>query len=201
MLKKTKVLQYFSCNQENFLTGQEVYLDNVNLEVVKVYTYLGIRLDSWLSMKDHLDYLYRAAMSMVFALAHIRKYIDTRSSLLIFKAHILSRVEYGSELCIGANKVHLDRLQKLINKSSRICLYKPRDSNVFDMHVEAKLLPLKICRNIASMKLMFGRIRDKKLPLVTTHKRARTRGDFYLKLPIPFPNSSWFQRSVTYLTI
>lgn len=71
-----------------------------------MYTYLGIRLDSHLSMKDHLNHLYRPAMSMVFTLANIRKYIDTKTALLIFKAHILSRVEYGSELCIGANKVY-----------------------------------------------------------------------------------------------
>lgn len=147
--KKTKILPYFSGIGDNYLSGQKIYIGDENL---------GIRLESGLTMKDLLDHRYRAARSMVFTLANIRKYIDTKTAVLIFKAHILSRVEYGSELCVGANNIYLERLQKLINKSLRICLLRLRDSNVYDIHVGAKVLPLKIRRNIALMKLMFSRI-------------------------------------------
>lgn len=145
-------------------------------------------------MKNHLDHLYRAAASMVFSLSHIRKYIDTSTAVLIFKAHILSRIEYRSVLCSGANKSHLERLQKLINKSLRICLLKPRDANVYDMHLEAKLLPQSIRRNISLMKLMFGKIMDEKPNVSIITDRVRTRGDVQLKIPIPFPRSSWFHK-------
>lgn len=196
--KKTKILPYFSSNRDNFLKDHKVYIGKESLEMVNVYTYLGIRVDAHLTMKDHLDHLYRAARSMVFTLANIRKYVDTRTAVLIFKAHILSRVEYGSELCIGANKIYLDRLQKLVNKSLRICLLRSRDSNVFDMHVEVKVLPLKIRRNISLMKLMFSRILDERPNFLSSNRRSRTRGDQFQNLIIPFPKSSSFLKSVAY---
>lgn len=70
---------------------------------------VAIRLDSQLTMKTHLEHLYRATVPMVYTLAHIRKFVDTSTVVLIFKAHILSRLEYGSALCIGANNIYLDR--------------------------------------------------------------------------------------------
>lgn len=81
---------------------------------------------------------------MVYSLASIRKYIDEKTAVLIFKAHILSRLEYGSALCVGANNLYLDKLQKVVNKSLRICLYESREANVVDMHPRSKVLPLKI---------------------------------------------------------
>lgn len=110
----------------------------------------------------------------------------------------MSRIEYGSVLCIGANKVYLECLQKLINKSLRICLLKPSDSNVYDLHVEAKILPQNIRRNIALMKLIFCKAKEEQPVIITPNVRVRTRGDSYLKIPVPFPRSSWFHKSVTY---
>lgn len=74
--------------------------------------------------------------------------------MVIFKAYILSRLEYGSLLCTGANRSYLDKLQKLMNLSLRYCVRKNYDSNVYDMHIEAKVLPLSVRGNIALMKLM-----------------------------------------------
>lgn len=99
-IKKTKVLPYYSVRQRNFLEGCAIKINDVALEQVKNYTYLGIRLDSNLSMKGHLEHLYRAALPMVYSLANIRKFINNKTAVLIFKAHILSRLEYGSALCV-----------------------------------------------------------------------------------------------------
>lgn len=191
-------MPYLTGTRGNSLEGHKICINDETLELVNVYTYLGIRLDSRLTMKNHLDHLYRAATSMVFSLSHIRKYIDTNTAILIFKAHILSRIEYGNVLCIGANNTELERLQKLINKGLRICLLKPCDANVYNMHIEAKLFPQSIRRNIALMKLMFGITLDENPNVSSAGERVRTRGDDHSKIMIPFPRSSWFHRSVSY---
>lgn len=115
-IKKTKALPYQSGNLNNWLEGHVIHINGEILEYVNMYTYLGLSLDSQLTIKNHLEHLYRAAILMVFSLASIRKYIDTRTAILIFKAHILSRLEYGSVLCTGVNKIYLDQLQKLVKK-------------------------------------------------------------------------------------
>lgn len=197
-IKKTKVLPYYSARQKNFLEDHVIKINKQALEQVKVYTYLGIRLDSNLSMKNHLDHLHRAALPMLYSLANIRKFIDTRTAVLVFKAHILSRLEYGSALCVGANNLHVERLQKLVNKSLRICFYGARDANVVDMHLKARILPLKVRRNIALMKIMYGRILNERNSISVNKSCTRTRGSIYPRLEIPFPKSESFRRSVTY---
>lgn len=111
---------------------------------------------------------------------------------------ILSRLEYGSALCVGANNLYLDRLQKLVNRSLRICLHESRDANVVRMHLNVKILPLKIRRNIALMKLMFGRIISKKFDIQAETHKVGTRGNKYVKLNIPFPKTEFFRKSLTY---
>lgn len=88
----------------------------------------------------------------MFSLFNIRTCVDTKTAVLIFKAHALSRIKYGGVLCIGANNSYLELLQKLINKCLRICLHNPIDANIYELHVEAKVLPLRVWRNTALMK-------------------------------------------------
>lgn len=196
-IKKTKILPYFSKRQGNFLLHNQVKIDNQGLECVDNYTYLGIKVDSSLTMSKHIDHLFNSALIMVFTLCKIRPYIDTHTAILIFKAHILSRIEYGSVFCIGANKSSLDRLQKLVNRSLRICLRKPRDSSVFGLHTEAKVLPLRIRRNIVLMKLLY-KLAYKGQEAVSRVTGARTRSTASINLPIPFPKTEWFRRNIAY---
>lgn len=129
-IKKTKVLPYYSNRQGNFISDNQIKTNNKGLECDDSYTYLGIKVDSGLTMTKNIDHLFRSALTMMFTLYKIRPYIDTRTAILIFKAHVLSRIECGSVFCIGANKSSLDRLQKLVNRSLCICLKRLNDSNV-----------------------------------------------------------------------
>lgn len=97
-----------------------------------------------------------------------------------------------------ANNLYLDRLQKLVNKSLRICLRESRDANVVGMHLNAKVLPLKIRRNIALLKLMFSRIISDRNSVSMANPGIRTRGSVIAKLDIPFPKSETFRKSFTY---
>lgn len=151
-IKKTKILPYYPQRSDTFLPNYVIKIDGVGLESVDSYTYLGILIDSGLTMTNNIDHLFCSALTMVFTLYKIRPYIDEHTAILIFKAHILSRVEYGSVFCIGANKVHLDKLQKLVNRNLCICLRKPRDFSVFQMHISAKFLPLRIRRQMVLIK-------------------------------------------------
>lgn len=152
---KSKFFYYSSTKQGNFLEGRHISLNGKDLEFVTQYVYLGVRLNNLLNFNDHLKHLYSSALQMFYSLYKIRKFIDCKSAVTIFKSFILSRLEYGSIFGIESNASTVRKLQKLVNKCLRICFKLPRDSNVFDMHTHAKLLPLCVRRNIQLMKLMF----------------------------------------------
>lgn len=78
-------------------------------------------MDSQLSFNCHAEHLYQSAVNMVFTLKCIRLFIDKNTAIIIFKAHSISRLEYGSLFCIGSNMSKIRKLQVLMNRSLRIC--------------------------------------------------------------------------------
>lgn len=86
--------------------------------------------------------------------------MSKKTAVIIFKSFILSRFEYGGIFCIGSNAGMIDRLQKLVNRCLRFCIKLPFDYNVAEIHIIAKLLPLKIRRNISLLKIMFEESQD-----------------------------------------
>lgn len=92
-IKKSKIMMFHSINQQNMLLNRNVYLNGIKLEIVEEFVYLGIRLDSQLSFNSHVDHLFHSAMNMIFTLKTIRPFVDKNTALIIFKAHILSRLK------------------------------------------------------------------------------------------------------------
>lgn len=148
-------------------------LNGCKLECVATYTYLGIIIDCNLSLNQTIDKLFNSAISMVYMLGKIRQFIYTKTAVIILKSHILSQLEYGSILAIGANKGYLDKVQKLINRSLRICYKKPIDTRVYELHVMGKILPLRIRRQIGISKLMFQVLTEKESVELWTERTER----------------------------
>lgn len=194
-------MTYQSNRQNSCLDGKNIYLNGTKIENVNKFVYLGIRVDSNLTFNDHTKHLYQSAMNMVFTLRKIRPYISTKTAVLIFKAHILSRIEYGNIFCFSALSSTVMKLQKLVNKALRICLKESNLSNVFEMHRKVGLLPLDIRKNIALLKLMyqFSRCTDAENPLIDGHRGSRvTRSQRVVSLKCHLPRSELFKRSCIY---
>lgn len=159
-IAKSKILPYGTKTQGNFLEGRHISLNNTDLGIVNKYVYLGVKLNSGLDFNEHACHLYKSALQMSYSLYKIRSFIDSKSAVIIFKAFILSRLEYGSIFCVMSNASVINKLQKLVNRCLRTCFKLPGDSNVFQLHTSAKLLPLSVRRNIQLMKLMYSESKD-----------------------------------------
>lgn len=119
------------------MNDRNIYLNGKKLEVVESYTYLGIRMDCNLSMENHVKHLFNSGVNMVHSLAKIRYCLDSTSAVQIFKAFILSKIEYGSLFCICVRKNLSDKLQKLIIKSLRICYKVDMRHSTYKLHMTA----------------------------------------------------------------
>lgn len=97
-VKKSTVLPYYSARQDNYLKDQCIIINGHVLECVTAYNYLGIRIDCNLRMHAHLTHFYRSTVNMLYSLCKLRKFMDKKTAIILFKAHILSRLEYGSLL-------------------------------------------------------------------------------------------------------
>lgn len=134
-------------------------LDGVELSFVRVYRYLGVDLDCHLTMESHVERIIGRVRTLLYNVAKLRYYIDQNTSLLMYKTYVLPVLEFG--LYLVDKPCLIDRVQKLQNKSLRICLRKPNISPSFPLHSNVNLLSLDLQRhctllNFINMKLIRG---------------------------------------------
>lgn len=98
-----------------------LYLGREKLDYCTEYVYLGIRLDNHLSFVSHIEGLIRNCNTHLCTLSKIRKYIDVRTAILIYKAIVMAKLQYGLVFSINALQRYRQKLQVVQNHALRIC--------------------------------------------------------------------------------
>ena len=96
-------------------------LNNVLLERVCSYKYLGFILDDHLNFNKHINSMVSTVSHKLYLLSRIRRYFNNEACILIFKTMVLSILEYGNIIYSGTSKTNLDKLDKLFHRGFRIC--------------------------------------------------------------------------------
>lgn len=140
---------------------------------------------------------------MVYNLGLIRKFLNNESAVIVFKAYILSRVEYGAIFCISARNSVLNKLQKIVNRGLRICYRTNYYESNYNLHVKARLLPLRLRRKLATLNQVY--LMNQRLlkgsPLkdgIDFISRKVTRHNKLNYIRCEFPRFEWYRRSVVY---
>lgn len=171
-------------------------LNGQTLDFVNSYRYLGVELDTKLTMELHVNNIVKKVRPLLYTLAKLRHYIDINTSVRMYKTYVLPVLEFGVYLVDKPTLIAC--LQKLQNKALRICL---RESNIapsFPLHVKTNLLSLDLRRmctllNFMNMKTLRG---DKTFPLVaSTDNRTRTSG---VRHYVYLPHTERYRRSISY---
>lgn len=167
------------------------------LENVNKYCYLGITLDSQLTLKPHIERTVASCNHLLFSLSRIRRFITCPIAIQVYKSLIMSRLSYGVLLCQGANKVTTTRLQKVQNRALRICHCADRYTSNLKLHEKSNVLPLSLRMRLDTYKNMYRRLLLQSRG-TETHLRLNTRSNDALLMSIDKPNTERFVRSVTY---
>lgn len=166
------------------------------LDFVKSYRYLGVELDTKLAMEMHVNNIVNKVRPLLYTLAKLRHYTNTRTSIGMYKTYILPVLEFGVYLV--DKPALIARLQKLQNKGLRICLKESNIAPSYPLHVETNLLSLDLRRmctllNFMNMKTLRG---DRTFPLVaSTDNRTRTSG---VRHYVHFPHTERYRRCISY---
>lgn len=114
-------------------------IDGVLLPWKNVVKYLGVNLDSSLTMRIHIDYTISKANAVIKSLFCIFKKNSAASiqtKLTIYKAYIRPIMTYAGTIIANAAKTHFNRLQVMENKCLRMALSEPygtRNSVLHDL--------------------------------------------------------------------
>lgn len=168
-------------------------IENVSLTQTESFDNLGFKLDSNVIFDPHIAKVVASCNRQIFFLSKIRRIIISRTAVLIFKAYIMSRLQYGLVFSLNANKKNAIRLQRLQNKALRVCLLADRYPSNWNLHMMAGGLPVVLRTQIELLMLMFNRL--KSCVTSQTGITRNTRQSGAIMFQCTFPNTQKFLSS------
>ena len=136
----------------------QVKLDGVQLEVVKEYKFLGLIFDHRLTWHLQVGKLRRGCMRSLGGIKVIAKYsrnTKREKFLKIYKAVVLSKLDYGCQVYGTATEDMLKRLDPIHHAALRLSTGAFRTSNRFSLYVESYVPSLWDRRKYMNLCFMF----------------------------------------------
>ena len=153
--KKTKAMLIFPTVQYN-LYRPLTTIDG-EIQYVHTFNYLGAIIDDQMCFTSHYHSVKRKVENKIFVLSKLRKYVDNRSALLIYKQAILPLLEYSGFMLISCTIRQRHDLQILQNTALRLCKrYYLRDRiHVENLHADCNILGLEQPRRKQLLRMMY----------------------------------------------
>ena len=119
------------------------------------FKFLGIVLDSRLSMVQHIDHIKAKCskrLNLFRCIAGTEYGADRKTLLYLYKALVLPIIEYGAVIYAGASDNTLKKLDTIQNSFLRIALGAMKTSPIPSLQVEAFIPPLNLRRMEQSLR-------------------------------------------------
>ena len=195
--QKTKYMIFSS--RELGSAHSPLKLNDVYLEQVRTYHYLGIVLDQHLTFNSHAKHVIGRVSSKIYQLRRLKKFLSNKAALLVYKNMILPIMEYGDIYVMSASKENRSKLKKLQNKALKCALDKEKRYSTNRLHCEAKIYKLRHRRKLHLLQHMH---RISQMPNYTGWKlrpAIQTRSSKKKLMKVKKPNLTKFQNSITYV--
>ena len=119
---KTKVMVFWSPSVLEKTPEFNITLNEVTLQAVSVYKYLGITLDTGLNYNQHVNKTICTVTAKLKQFQRMRGFLSTKAALMVYKNMMLPVLEYGDVFLTAATLLNRKRLQILQNKGLRCAL-------------------------------------------------------------------------------
>ena len=194
-VKKTKLMSFGTRHKVKCSKGVKVYIGGKQLQHVPTYKYLGVILDSTLSLKAHVNSVVNSVLYKTNLLAKVRKYMREYVALWVYKSMIVPYFDYGDVLYMNSNQDGLEKLQRLQNRCLKICKGYDMRFNTEALHRITKCPMLRSRRSAHANNFMFGRRNRQDL---IDSRNINTRAHDALLFRVKIPKNEAYKRSVEY---
>jgi GTPase SAR1 family protein len=104
---------------------------------------LGVFLEQNLSMNCHVSYIRKCCYFEVRKIAHLRPFIDEKSTIKLVVSLVLSKLDYCNCLFYNMTNQNFHKLQLVQNHAARLVKKQPRTSSATLLLKELHWLPIK----------------------------------------------------------
>ena len=194
---KTMVMWSYSSRSVPDLSNAALILNGKDLKVVKEFNYLGILLDTNMSLRPQLKKQINLMRRRLAQLRRLRRNTDKETALLTYKQMIRPIVDYCGFLSEGGPVWAVNKLQTLQNDGIRICerILDPRGHNVDALHTQNKVTKLKVTRDRQLLRHLFKMSKNPTLVMVPARN---LRGNTKIKLRAMRAKKDIFAKSPLY---
>ena len=182
---KTKAIIFGSRHRlSNLIDPAPILLTEEHVGFVKSHAYLGITIDSIMSLSPLVKAVKKQVSNKFYMFRKIRKYLDFRSSVTVYKQTILPVIDYAGFLLLACNNGDLNDLQVLQNDILRVCNMTNLSDKISipTLHEKCKILSLKQRMQKQLLWLMYV-ISRKRENVQKIHKNTRAADKVVFKVP------------------
>ena len=193
---KSKIIWYGSTQKLPKAKGIEFVLDNVTLETVNCYKYLGLKIDSSLSLEPAMRELNSKVNHKLFRFGKVRGVQTEEAAVLVYKTTIMSLFDYSSFCQEGVNGGLLKKFDRMQKRGLKIC-YMGRVLREAEMYKLSKLPTLKRRRQELLLTYMYklSHIEDM---LDLRPRRDGLRSSKKIKFKVPRARNAGYTKSPLY---
>ena len=113
------------------------------IEQVSEHRHLGVILDDQLKWQAHINSITNAVAKNVYLLSRLRHFCNSEAcNTPLFHAHIMSRINYVSNVWDSCSDVHLKKLKAVHKRAKFFCAASPMITG--RGHISYRPLPLKV---------------------------------------------------------
>ena len=199
-MKKTKIMWFGIKNSTENVDFDTIDISGNKIEHVCTYHYLGVELDSNLSLDRHLDNVVSKCNQKLYTFRKIRRFISEQTAILVYKQTIRPLVEYCSFIFNSGKKLKVEKIDKIQSKCMRIienCSDKTQRKDENILCSDYNLSSLQYCRNMQLGCIMYKYSKNA-LYVDNTVNRENLRSEGKIKFKCPFTKISRIRSSPFY---
>ena len=154
-VKKTKIMAFGSKNNIKKDKGKTLKLNGESISMVPSFKFLGVHLDQTLNFRHHLDVLISAINFKLFLLSKIRRYLNDKCALTIYKSMVIPYFDYADVIYMHSNNPDIKKLDRAHLRGLKISLKIQGEITDLDLFNLSKISNLENRRYIHSRNFMF----------------------------------------------
>ena len=157
---KTDVSFFGSKNMLKKTSSTSIKVNGVPVEISDGLKYLGVWLDSSLSMKHHIDNKIKIAAGNIRRISNIRHFIDLDTAKLLACSLVLSHLDYANSILSGLPASTIARLQRVQNWAAKMVLRRGKYESSTEALKSLHWLPIKYRIDFKILCLVFRCLED-----------------------------------------
>ena len=143
---KTECILFGTCHRIKEKTLNIVHRHQT-ISFTKTYTYLGVQLDQTLSLRNHLDGVYKKAIGRLYLLKRVRPQITTEAAMTIYTTMLVPLFTYCSILNGEPTRTYDSKIKNMEDRAYRIIHNKKRDQKT-NFKTVRELVKKRICLQV-----------------------------------------------------